>query len=62
MCWAVDDPLAWEPRSRALASALGLDHGRLWAWCSALAAMLAASEAGRGAGAERVAALLALSP
>jgi streptomycin 6-kinase len=60
--WAVDDPGAWEPRSRAFALALGLDHGRLWAWCAALAAMLAAAEAARGARAQRVAALLALSP
>lgn len=60
--WAVDDPGAWEPRSRALALALGLDRERLWAWRAALAATLAAAEAARGAGAERVAALLALSP
>ena len=60
--WAVDDPRGWEPRSRDLALALGVDHERLWAWCAAFAAMLAASEAGRGAGAERVAALLALAP
>jgi streptomycin 6-kinase len=60
--WAVDDSRAWEPRSRALATALGLDHERLWAWCAALAAMLAAAEAARGASTERVAALLALSP
>ncbi len=60
--WAVDDPGAWEPRSRALACALSLDHERLWAWCSALAAILAASELGRGASAEQVTPLLALSP
>jgi streptomycin 6-kinase len=60
--WGVDDPGAWEPRSRDLALALGLDHERLWAWCAALAAMLAASEAARGASAEQVAPLLALSP
>jgi streptomycin 6-kinase len=60
--WAVDDQDAWAPRSRALALALGLDSERLWAWCAALAAMLAAAEAARGARAERVAALLALSP
>jgi streptomycin 6-kinase len=60
--WAVDDPGAWEPRSRDLAVALGLDHQRLWAWCAAFAAMLAASEAARGASAGQVAALLALSP
>jgi streptomycin 6-kinase len=60
--WAVDDPGAWEPRSRAFARGLGLDRERLWAWCAALAAMLAAAEAARGARAERVTALLALSP
>ena len=60
--WAVDDPGAWEPRSRDLAAALGLDHERLWAWCAAFAAMLAASRAARGASAEQIAALLALSP
>jgi streptomycin 6-kinase len=60
--WAVDDPGAWEPRSRDLAVALGLDHERLWTWCAAFAAMLAASRAARGASAEQVAALLALSP
>jgi streptomycin 6-kinase len=60
--WAVEDPGAWEPHSRDLAVALGLDHQRLWAWCAAFAAMLAASMAARGANAEQVAALLALSP
>ena len=60
--WAVDDLSAWEPHSRDLAVALGLDHQRLWAWCAAFAAMLAASKAARGASAEQVAALLALSP
>ncbi len=60
--WAVDDPGAWEPRSRALALALGLDRERLWGWCAALAAMLAAAEVAHGGRAERVAALLALSP
>jgi streptomycin 6-kinase len=60
--WAVDDPGAWEPRSRDHAVALGLEHERLWAWCAAFAAMLAASKAARGARAEQVAALLALSP
>ncbi|MEN3281628.1 MAG: streptomycin 6-kinase [Solirubrobacteraceae bacterium] len=60
--WAVDDPGAWEPRCRALALTLGLDHVRLWAWCAALAAMLAAAEAARGTRAEQVAALLAPRP
>ncbi len=60
--WGVEDPGAWEPRSRELALALGVDHERLWAWCAVFAAMLAAAEAARGASAERVAALLALAP
>jgi streptomycin 6-kinase len=60
--WAVDDPGAWERRSRDLALALDLDHERLWAWCAALAAMLAGAKAARRAGAEQVAALLALAP
>ena len=60
--WAVDDPGLWELRSRDLAVALGLDHERLWAWCAAFAAMLAASRAAQGASAEQVAAVLALSP
>jgi streptomycin 6-kinase len=60
--WSVDDPGRWELRSRDLAVALGLDHERLWAWCAAFAAMLAASRAAQGASAELVAAVLALSP
>jgi streptomycin 6-kinase len=60
--WAVDDPRAWEPRSRDLALALGVGHERLWAWCAAFAAMLAASKAARDAAAEEVAAVLALAP
>jgi hypothetical protein len=44
---------AWEPRSRDLALALGVNHERLWAWCAAFAAMLAASKAARGAAARR---------
>jgi streptomycin 6-kinase len=60
--WAADDPGAWEQRGRHLAAALGLDHERLWAWCTAFAAMLATANAARGASAEQVAALLALSP
>jgi streptomycin 6-kinase len=60
--WAADDPGAWQPRSRDLAVALGLDHQRLWAWCAAFAAMLATAKAARGASPDEVAALLALSP
>ena len=60
--WTADDPGVWEPRSRDLAVALGLDHQRLWAWCTAFAPMLAASRAAQGASADEIAALLALSP
>jgi streptomycin 6-kinase len=59
--WTVDEPSAWESRNRDLAQALGLDDRRLWAWCTAFAAMLAASRAAAGAAAEEVAALLALA-
>lgn len=58
--WAADDPGSWERRSRELASALGLDHQRLWAWCAAFAALLAASTAARGGLSDRVDAFLAL--
>lgn len=60
--WGTGDPGAWESRSRHLAQTLDLSHERLWSWCAALAALLAASETAHGASAERVAALLALSP
>ncbi|HJU47930.1 MAG TPA: aminoglycoside phosphotransferase family protein [Gaiellaceae bacterium] len=59
--WGVD-PAAWEPRSRELAAALDLEQERLWAWCAAFGAMLAASRAGQGAEPEEIAALLALAP
>jgi streptomycin 6-kinase len=55
------DPSAWEPRSASLAAALGCDPERLWRWCVAFAPMLAAAGAARGAGADDVAALLALA-
>jgi streptomycin 6-kinase len=58
----VPDPAEWEPRSRALAASMGCDPERLWRWCRAFAAMIAASRAVGGAGAEEVAALLALGP
>jgi streptomycin 6-kinase len=50
----------WESRSRDLASALHIEYARIWAWCSAFAAMLAAGRVSRGASA--VEALLALAP
>ncbi len=46
--WGEDDPRAWEPRSRELAAALGLEPRRVWGWCRAIAPLLAAS---RGDGA-----------
>lgn len=55
---------SWSTRSGELASALGVEETRVWAWCSAFAAMLAAGRVARGAAAEseEVQALLALSP
>jgi streptomycin 6-kinase len=50
----------WESRSRDLATALGIERARVWAWCSAFAAMVAAGAAARGA--SEVEALLALGP
>lgn len=60
--WAVDDPRLYKERSRNLAAALGIDHERLWAWCAAFAAILAASKAAQGEPPEVIAALLALAP
>jgi streptomycin 6-kinase len=53
---------SWESRSQELASRLGIEHGRVWAWCSALAAMLAAGKAERGDKPDEIEALLALAP
>lgn len=60
--WGEDDPRSWEPRSRELASALGVDQQRLWAWCAAFASLLAASTAAHGGRSDRIDALLALAP
>jgi streptomycin 6-kinase len=60
--WGVDNPHDWQRHGRELALALGVDHGRLWAWCAALSPVLAAAKAGRGADADEVKALLALAP
>jgi streptomycin 6-kinase len=60
--WRVDEPSGWQPRSSALARTLGADPERVWAWCAAVAALLAASRAARGAAADEVAAPLALGP
>jgi streptomycin 6-kinase len=60
--WGVDDPRDWQRHGRELALALGVEHERLSAWCAALARMLAAAQASRGASADVVEALLALAP
>jgi streptomycin 6-kinase len=60
--WATDDPRLWKPRGRELACALGADADRLWAWCTACAALLAAGEVARGGPSSRVQALLAVAP
>jgi streptomycin 6-kinase len=54
------DASRWESRSRDLASALSVEHPRVWAWCSAFAALLAAGRAARGAA--EIEPLLALAP
>ncbi len=54
------DAAEWESRSRDLASALDFEHARVWAWCSAFAAMLAAGLVAKGV--SQVEALLALAP
>lgn len=56
------DPHTGELRSRNLAEAVGVSHQRLWAWCTAFAALLAASEAAHGAPTQRVTAILAVAP
>lgn len=52
--WQADDPREWESRSRRL----GVDAERLWSWCAAFAALLAAGERRTG----RADALLRLAP
>lgn len=59
--WRATGPGAWAERTRELAAALDLDPGRLWAWCTAFAAMMAAADAGHG-DPDRAAALLAIAP
>ena len=46
--WQADSVTAWQERNQELAIALDLDPARLWSWCTAFAAMLAASCAARG--------------
>jgi streptomycin 6-kinase len=42
------DASSWRPRSEQLAAELGLQPARVWAWCSAFAALLAVGRAARG--------------
>jgi len=46
--WRADSVTAWQARNQELATTLDLDPARLWSWCTAFAAMLAASCAARG--------------
>jgi streptomycin 6-kinase len=59
--WGADDPREWPQRGRDLAARLGIDPGRLWAWCVALAPLLAAATATRQADRQRAEALLTLA-
>jgi streptomycin 6-kinase len=59
--WGEDDPEAWHARRAEIARAIGCGPDRLQLWCAALAPLLAASWAARGAEAGRIAALLALA-
>ena len=59
--WAADDRRRWEAQSHELAGALEMDPERLWDWCTAFAALLAASAAMRSGTDERVEALLQLA-
>lgn len=53
-------PDRWHAGSHDLARALDIEPARLWAWCSALAPILAASKIMRGATSTDVQALLAI--
>ncbi len=53
---------AWELRSRDLATLSDAKPDRLWAWCSAFAAMLAATRVARGGNSDEVEALKTLAP
>lgn len=59
--WGAYEPDEWKARNEALASALGLDPDRLWAWCCAFAPLLAANGTTREAPPEIVDALLDLT-
>jgi streptomycin 6-kinase len=60
--WTAEAPADWEHTSRKLATALGYEPERLWAWCRAFAAGLASARAARSATDEEVATLLAIAP
>jgi streptomycin 6-kinase len=51
----------WNARSHELSSLLGVEPERLWAWCSAFAAILAAGSIRRGGNREQVDALMNLA-
>jgi streptomycin 6-kinase len=59
--WGAYESDEWKARNEALASALGLDPDRLWAWCCAFAPLLAANGTTREAPPETVDALLDLT-
>jgi streptomycin 6-kinase len=60
--WEARTPRQWALHAERLAAGLDYDPARLWRWCGAFAAMLAARRAARGAPAAEVAALLELAP
>lgn len=60
--WRATGPASWMCRSEELASGLDLEHERVWAWCRALAALLAAAMAARGGALDESNALLAIAP
>ncbi len=59
--WRTSDPNDWRARARALSAAAGWDDERLWQWCSALAALLATTEAIRHGATARTEALLEIA-
>ena len=60
--WLTDDPDCWASQARDLAAALSLDRKRVLDWCSAFAAIMAASKVARGAPASQIDAFLRLGP
>ncbi len=55
------EPDHWRTRSRDLASRLELNPERVWSWCSAFAALLAATKVAHGAERSDVEQLLAIA-